>query len=76
MVRLFLNLGRKDHVAPNHIVGAISSEAQIPGKVIGQIDIYDKFTFIEVPERDVKKVMKGMKGQSINGRDANLEIAK
>lgn len=76
MVRLFLNLGRKDHISPNHIVGAISSESQIPGKVIGQIDIYDAFSFIEVPERDVNKVMSGMKGKTINAREANLELAK
>lgn len=76
MVRLFLNLGRKDHISPNHIVGAISSESQIPGKVIGQIDIYDAFSFIEVPERDLNKVMNGMKGKTINAREANLELAK
>jgi ATP-dependent RNA helicase DeaD len=76
MVRLFLNLGRKDSVSPNHIVGAITSEAKIPGRAIGQIDMYDKFTFIEVPQKEVNKVITGMKGKTINAREANLEIAK
>ncbi len=76
MVRLFLNLGRKDNVSPNHIVGAITSESKVPGRVIGQIDMYDKFSFVEVPERDVQKVIKGMKGKTINQREASLEVAK
>lgn len=76
MTRLFLNLGRKDNVSPNHIVGAIASEAKIPGRAIGQIDMYDKFSFIEVSQRDVSKVIDGMRGKTINAREANLEIAK
>jgi ATP-dependent RNA helicase DeaD len=76
MVRLFINLGRKDNVSPNHIVGAITSEAKIPGRVIGQIDMYDKFSFVEIPQRDVAKVMTGMRGKTINAREASIEIAK
>lgn len=76
MTRLFINLGRKDNVSPNHIVGAIASEARIPGRVIGQIDMYDKFTFVEVPHRDVRKVIEGMRGKTINQREASIEVAK
>ncbi len=76
MVRLFLSLGRKDNVAPNHIVGAIASEAKIPGRAIGQIDMYDKFSFVEVSEKDVNKVISGMKGKTINAREASIEVAK
>lgn len=76
MVRLFINLGKKDHVSPNHIVGALAAEAKIPGRVIGQIDMYDKFSFVEVPERDVNKVISGMNGKTINAREAAIEVAK
>jgi ATP-dependent RNA helicase DeaD len=76
MTRLFLNLGRKDNVSPNHIVGAIASEAKIPGRAIGQIDMYDKFSFIEVAHKDVSRVIDGMKGKTINAREANIEVAK
>ncbi len=76
MVRLFISLGRKDSVSPNHIVGAIAAESRIPGRVIGQIDMYDKFSFVEVPERDVHKVITGMKGKTINAREASIEVAK
>lgn len=76
MVRLFLSLGRKDNVAPNHIVGAITSETRIAGRAIGQIDIYDKFSFVEVPQADVKRVLEGMQGKTINARQVSMEVAK
>ena len=76
MVRLFLSLGRKDNVAPNHIVGAITSETSIAGRAIGQIDIYDKFSFVEVPQADVKRVLDGMAGKTINARQVSMEVAK
>jgi ATP-dependent RNA helicase DeaD len=76
MVRLFLSLGRKDNVAPNHIVGAITSETRIAGRAIGQIDIYDKFSFVEVPQANVKQVLDGMQGKTINARQVSMEVAK
>ncbi len=76
MVRLFLSLGRKDNVAPNHIVGAITSETSIAGRAIGQIDIYDKFSFVEIPQGDVKRVLDGMAGKTINARQVSMEVAK
>ena len=30
-------------------MGAIAGETGMPGRLIGTIDIYDKFTFVEVP---------------------------
>ena len=76
MVRLFVNVGHKDRVQPRDIVGAIAGESGIPGKVIGSIDIFDNYSFVDVPERDVPKVLKSMSGNSIKGRQVNLEVAK
>ncbi|WP_025761295.1 DEAD/DEAH box helicase [Dyadobacter tibetensis] len=76
MTRLFLSLGRKDHILPKDIVGAIAGESNIPGKTIGAIDIYDKFTFVDVPERDAKAVMRAMDGNTIKGKPVQIDIAK
>jgi len=76
MTRLFLNLGRKDHIMPRDIVGAIAGEANIPGKTIGAIDIYDKFTFVDVPERDARTVLRAMDGNTIKGKAVQIDIAK
>lgn len=76
MTRLFLNLGRKDHILPKDIVGAIAGEANIPGKTIGAIDIYDKFTFVDVPDRDARTVLRAMEGNTIKGKPVQMDVAK
>ena len=58
MVRLFMNIGRSQKIRPEDIVRAISSEADIPGNIIGVINIYDKFTFVEVPEEVLESAMR------------------
>ena len=50
MVRLFINIGKKDRVKPGDILGAIAGESGIPGKLVGEIQMYDKYTFVEVHE--------------------------
>ncbi|TFV97534.1 DEAD/DEAH box helicase [Algoriphagus kandeliae] len=76
MTRLFLNLGKKDRIRPNDIVGAIAGEAGIPGKSIGGIDIYENFSFVDVPKKDADHVIRTMKHNTIKGKTVNMEISK
>mgnify|MGYP000980184455 FL=1 len=76
MVRLFVNIGAKDNISPRHIVGAITGQTSLPRKSVGGIDIYDKFSFVEVPEEYVKETIAGLKDHRIKGRRINAEIAK
>ncbi|WP_270942021.1 DEAD/DEAH box helicase [Romboutsia lituseburensis] len=75
MVRLFINIGRNQRVQAKDIVGAIAGEAGIPGKLVGTIDIYDKYTFVEVPKQNAKKVLEKMKDIKIKGNKINIEQA-
>ncbi len=76
MARLFLNLGKKDRIRPNDIVGAIAGEAGVPGRSIGGIDIYDNFSFVDIPQKDAAHVIKVMKSNTIKGKSVNMEISK
>jgi len=76
MTRLFLNLGAKDRIRPNDIVGAIAGETGVPGRSIGGIDIYDNFSFVDVPSKDANQVIQGMKNNTIKGKSVNMEISK
>jgi ATP-dependent RNA helicase DeaD len=76
MVRLFVSVGRKDRVQPRDIVGAIAGEAGIPGRVIGAIDIFDAYSFVDVPERDVRKIINAMNGNTVKGKTVNIEVAR
>ena len=75
MVRLFINVGRNQRVKAKDIVGAIAGEVGIPGKLVGTIDIYDKYTFVEVPKQNAKKVLEKMKDIKIKGNKINIEQA-
>jgi ATP-dependent RNA helicase DeaD len=76
MTRLFLNLGKKDFIRPNDIVGAIAGESGLSGKSIGGIDIFDNFSFVDVPHKDAEHVVRVMKNNTIKGRTVNMEISK
>ncbi|MCL2399088.1 MAG: DEAD/DEAH box helicase [Defluviitaleaceae bacterium] len=76
MSRLFINIGKKDKVRPNDIVGAITGEAGIPGRVIGHIDIYEDFTFVDVPKTLTNKILDRMAQSKIKGKKVKIEWAK
>jgi ATP-dependent RNA helicase DeaD len=76
MVRLFINVGKMDKVRAGDIVGALTGETGIEGDSIGVIDIYDKFSFVEVPKTVVDQVLDGMNDNSIKGRKVSIEVAK
>ncbi len=75
MVRLFMNIGKKQGVRPANILGAIAGESGIPGNLIGAIDMYDSYTFVEVPREHTKEVLKGMKNVKIKGKSISIEPA-
>jgi ATP-dependent RNA helicase DeaD len=75
MVRLFINAGRQEGIRPSDVVGAIANEADIPGKTIGAIDIYDDFTFVDVPGRYADQVLKNLSGATIRNREINVRLA-
>ncbi len=75
MVRLFINVGKKQKVKPNDIVGAIAGESGIPGNAIGEIAIYDKFSFVEVPKKYSDKVISIMDRNTIKGKTIAMQVA-
>lgn len=76
MTRLYLDIGRADNVRPGDIVGAIANEASIPGRAIGAIELYDRFSFVEVPSNQADKVVRALKNTTIRGRKIAPTIAK
>jgi len=75
MVRLFINVGKNQRVKPNDIVGAIAGETGIPGKSIGEIAIFDKYSFVEVPKKLSEKVVKIMDKNTIKGKTIAMQVA-
>ena len=75
MARLFINVGKNQNVKPGDILGAIAGESGMPGKMVGSIDMYDKYTFVEVPRENADAVLKAMKDVKIKGKNIHMEKA-
>ncbi len=75
MVRLFINIGKDQNVKPGDILGAIAGESGISGRLVGSIDMFDAYTFVDVPQESARLVMKAMKNAKIKGKSVRMEVA-
>jgi hypothetical protein len=76
MVRLFIDAGRQDGVRPADVVGAIAGETGVPGAAIGAIDVYDRFTFVEVPAPYRDQVLDRIASVTIRNRPVRATLAR
>lgn len=76
MVRMFMNIGKKDRVRIGDILGAVAGESGMEGALVGTIDMYDNFSFVEVPQEYAAAVLEAMNHSKIKGRRVNMEPAK
>lgn len=72
MERYRLELGHRDQVKPGEIVGAIANEADIEGKHIGQIKIFDDYTTVDLPEGMPKEVFQILQKTRVRGKPLGL----
>lgn len=65
--RLFINLGKDDGFYPGEVMSFINRHVQ-GRQQVGHIDLLPRFSYIEVPERDARKVMAALDGTQYKGR--------
>lgn len=73
--RLFMSIGRMDKITPKILAEFLSETSGIDKNDVGDIDILEKFSFVNLPERCVDMVLKKSSGDRLNGRRVNIEIA-
>lgn len=73
--RLFINLGKDDGFFPGEVMQFLNKN--IPGgkQQVGHIDLFGKFSYIEVPERDAQRVMKALNGVVYKRREVRCNEA-
>ncbi|WP_252313768.1 DEAD/DEAH box helicase [Sinobaca sp. H24] len=76
MTRFFINVGRNVNMSAKILIEEISDAVGIPGKAVGRIDIFENFTFVEVPDDVAPFVYESLRYSRINGARVNLEPAK
>lgn len=75
MARLFINIGKAQRVTPGDILGAVAGESGIPGRLVGSIDMYDGYTFVDVPGQYAEEVLEAMSHAKIKGKSVHVEKA-
>ena len=75
VARLFINIGKNQGIKPGDSLGAIAGESGMPGRMVGSIDMFDKYTFVEVPREQADVVLQAMKDVKIKGKNVHMEKA-
>lgn len=72
MVRMILNVGREHGIQPKDVVYTIASEAGIPGRAIGAIEIRQRQTYVDVKEVHAERVLRQMEHGMMRGQRVTL----
>lgn len=65
--KLFINLGKTDGFYPGEIMQFLNRNMH-ERQEVGHIDLLDRISYIEVPEKDADKVMRAIDGTTYKGR--------
>ena len=68
VTRVYVGAGRKSGVRPGDLVGAIANEARVDSSNIGAIEIADRFSLVEVPERMAERIIEALRSTTIKGK--------
>ncbi|MCT8164639.1 ATP-dependent RNA helicase DbpA [Pseudomonas sp. HD6421] len=74
MSTLCIAAGRKDKLRPGDILGALTGDADIPGKQVGKIAIFDFQAFVAVERALAKQAMQRLNSGKIKGRSLKVRI--
>ena len=66
--RIFIGSGRAAGIRPQDLVGAITGEAGLKGRDIGQIEIADRFSLVEVGDDVADGVIAALRNTTIKGK--------
>jgi ATP-dependent RNA helicase DeaD len=66
--RLFVAAGRQAGIRPGDLVGAITGEAGVESRVVGAIEIADKFSLVDVPDELADAIVAALKATTIRGK--------
>ncbi|KAA9327474.1 DEAD/DEAH box helicase [Hymenobacter busanensis] len=73
--RLFVTMGKKDRLHPRDLVELIvGATSMAPGRV-GDIELYDKFSFVEVPNENVNEIVEQLGRTTLYGRPVAFSLA-
>ncbi len=76
MVRFGFNVGKADKVASAELANMIMKRARISDFMIGNIDVEDRESIVEVHKDVALKVINAMKGADLKGKKVEITPVK
>lgn len=74
MVRVYIGAGRAAGIRPGDLVGAIANEAGVPSRLIGAIEVQDRFSLVDVEEQAARQVIEAMGKTRIKGQRVAVRL--
>jgi len=68
LTRYRVDVGYKDGVKPGNLVGAIANTADLESEYIGQIEIYDDFSTVDLPDGMPKNVISLLQNARVSNK--------
>jgi ATP-dependent RNA helicase DeaD len=71
--KLIVSGGRAAGLEPSDIIHAITAATGLDGEAVRNVRVLERFSFVEVPERDAQRVVELVGGTEVRGHQLRLE---
>jgi len=73
MARIKISIGKDRDIRAKDIVGAIAGETGLSGRSIGAIEIYDSYSYVDIPADRAGEIIEIMKDRTIRGFSVEMK---
>lgn len=71
---LFINAGKREKLSRGDIVGFLIKEGELKSDEIGKIDVFDHYSLVNVPGKNIKTLLKKIENKKIKGEKRKISI--
>ena len=68
-------MGRAEGLEPSDIIHAITAATGLDGESVRNVRVLERFTLLEVPDREAERVVDQVSGTEVCGQPVRLEPA-
>ena len=76
MERFRVEVGHRDRVKPGNLVGAIANETGLNGRMIGRIQIFENYSFVDLPKGMPENTFNDLKKIKVMNRELKINRSK
>ncbi|MDO5149150.1 MAG: DEAD/DEAH box helicase [Oscillospiraceae bacterium] len=75
-VKIEISSGKLSRIAPNFILGALVEATGMPGRSFGKIEIFERYSTVEVPDADAEFIVDALNNTKINGKKVSVKLCE